>query len=39
VNNFYEKALFSTENFWAGMKQAIGLALGSVISKFQIWEI
>jgi len=25
VNNFYEKALPSRENFWAGMNQAFGL--------------
>jgi hypothetical protein len=27
VNNFHEKTLFNTENFWAGMLQAVGLRL------------
>jgi len=29
VNNFYEKALVSTENFWALMRNPFGIKFGN----------
>jgi len=29
VNNFYEKALVSTENFWALMRNPFGIGFGN----------
>jgi len=36
VNNFYEKALPSRENFWADMNQAVGLYISSQAEDLDI---